>query len=324
MKKVIFDTDPGIDDAMALALIQASPALELVGITTVFGNAHTETTTRNAFHLAERFGITAPIRRGAARPLVQAEGAPPEHIHGRNGLGDVELPDTPFALDPEPAHRFIIRMLKAHPGEITLIAVAPLTNLALALQEAPEVAGLAKEVVIMGGAFGWGYRRGNVSPVAEANIFNDPHAADIVTTAAWPITLIGLDVTMRCILTDTLAAGMAKASEAGEFLYRVSRVYSDIYRKMDGIDGCCLHDVAAVAYAIDAGLFTLARGPVRVATEGVATGQTIQKPDGQSFPPGPWDGLPSQSAAKDCDTAGVVRTFLEALERVPLRPVVEA
>jgi len=325
MKKVIFDTDPGIDDAMALALIQASPALELVGITTVFGNAYVETTTRNAFHLAERFGVTAPIRRGADKPIAQAILPPPGHIHGANGLGDVDLPDTPRPpLDPEPAHRFIIRMLRAHPGEITLIAVAPLTNLALALQEAPDIVGLAKEVVIMGGAFGWGPRRGNVTPVAEANIFNDPHAADIVVTAAWPVVMIGLDVTARCILTDVLAAEMAGKSVAGAFLYRISRAYSAIYRQAEAIEGCCLHDLAAVAYAIDPSLFTLARGPIRVVADGLAAGQTIQRPEEMGFPPSPWDGLPSQSIARDCDTDRVVRAFLDALERAPLRPVVGA
>jgi inosine-uridine nucleoside N-ribohydrolase len=316
MKKIIFDTDPGIDDAMALLLIQASPELELVGITTVFGNADIETTTRNAHYLAERFGVAAPIRQGAGAPLHQPPTAPPHHIHGVNGLGDIDLSDYQApAVDAEPAHRFLIRMLRRHPGEITIVAVAPLTNLALALQEAPDIAGLAKEVVIMGGAFGWGRRRGNASPVAEANIHNDPHAADLVCTAAWPVVMIGLDVTSDCVLTNALAEEMAGRSDHGELLWRISRPYAEIYRRMDGLDGCCLHDVAAVAYAISPELFTLSRGPIRVALDGVAAGQTIQRSDGLHFPPGLWDGHPPQRAAKAVDEAAVVRLFLETLEQ---------
>ena len=186
-RKVIFDTDPGIDDACALALVAASPALELVGITSVFGNAPVGTTTRNALYLRRRYGLAAPVARGAARPLACPPRDFPAFIHGENGLGDFPLPglaetgqdpaDRPHALD---AAHFIVEQLRAAPGEITLIAVGPLTNLALALDIDPGIASLVAEVVVMGGAFGTAGRPGNVSPVAEANIYNDPHAADRV------------------------------------------------------------------------------------------------------------------------------------------------
>ena len=315
MKKVIFDTDPGIDDAMALALIQASPTLDLIGMTTVFGNSDVETTTRNARYLAARFGIEVPIFKGAGEPIVGDRHASPVHIHGHNGLGDTEL--APHALAPlrdELAHQFIIRALRAHPGEITLIPVAPLTNLALALKAAPDIAGLAREVIIMGGAFGWGPRRGNVSPVAEANIYNDPHAADMVMTASWPVTVVGLDVTSRCVLSNEAAASLAaRAGDLGRFLHDISRDYAAIYRRFQGIDGCCLHDVAAVACAIDPTLFTTERGPIRVATEGIALGQTILRPELQTFPPGPWDGLPSQNACRGVDAPAVTAMLIDAV-----------
>jgi purine nucleosidase len=310
MQKVLFDTDPGIDDAMALALIHASPALDLIGMTTVFGNADVETTTANARYLAGRLGVTAPIHKGAASPLVGTRHPSPVHIHGHNGLGDVALSVAPLApLQDQPAHEFIIDSLRAHPGEITLIAVAPLTNLALALRAAPDIVGLARQVIIMGGAFGWGSRRGNVTPVAEANIFNDAHAADAVMTAGWPVVMVGLDVTASCVLSNADAARLP--GDAGRLLFEISRNYAEIYRRFDGIDGCCLHDVAAVAYIIDPGLFTLERGAIRVATEGVALGQTILRPEGQTFPPGAWDNIPLQHVCREVDAPAVVAMLIE-------------
>jgi inosine-uridine nucleoside N-ribohydrolase len=313
--KILFDTDPGIDDAMALLFIAARPNLELLGITTVFGNADIETTTRNALYLTRRFGIAAPVLRGAAAPIAGERRPAPVHVHGHDGLGDLLDLGTLAPPDAEPAHRFLIRTIRAHPGEVTLVAIGPLTNLALALDEAPDIAGLVRRVVVMGGAFGWGGgRRGNVSPVAEANMLNDPVAADRVLTGGWPVTLVGLDVTTRCILTDVAAAELgARGGEAGAFLNAISRGYAAIYRTYDGLDGCCLHDVAAVACAIDPGLFTMSCGPIRVVTEGIAAGQTIQKPEAQSFPPGAWDDCPVQSACRDVDADGVAALFLSAL-----------
>ena len=178
--KVIFDTDPGVDDAMALMLLARHPDVELLGVTTVFGNADIDNVTRNALYLRERFGFDAPIARGAARPLTGRTTAPPPHfIHGRNGLGDIALPDTIEApLDQRPAHQFIIDALRSHPHDVTIIAVGRMTNLALALESAPDVTGLVHDVVVMGGAFGRNGHMGNVSPVAEANIYGDRLARD--------------------------------------------------------------------------------------------------------------------------------------------------
>ncbi|RYY27334.1 MAG: nucleoside hydrolase [Sphingomonadales bacterium] len=321
-RKVIFDTDPGIDDAMALLLIEASPALDLVGITTVFGNADVDTTTRNAHYLAERFGIAAPVRRGAAQPIESERRPAPVHIHGENGLGAADL--SHFGMPtphPESAAEFLVRMASEMPGELTVIAVGPLTNLALALRLAPELAGQIREVIVMGGAFGYGGRRGNVSPVAEANIANDPEAADLVFTASWPVTVVGLDVTAECILRNATAAQMAEqAGEAGQFLYEISRSYAAMYKHYDGIDGCCLHDVAAVIRATDPDLFETVEGPLRVAIDGIARGQTIQRPLDQSFPPGAWDDVPAQRVCRTVTAGAVERLFVERMithSRVP-------
>ncbi|ODT32483.1 MAG: nucleoside hydrolase [Kaistia sp. SCN 65-12] len=301
--KVIYDTDPGIDDAMALLFLEYAPAIDLVGITTVLGNASIETTTRNALFLKEYFDIAAPVARGADRPLVLGPADEPHHIHGRNGLGDVPIPDTLSVTEHElPAHRFIIDMVRKHPHEITIVAVGRMTNLALALREDPGIAELVKEVVIMGGAFGYSGHSGNVTPVAEANIIGDPHAADEMFAASWPIVVVGLDVTQECVMTTAYMQELReKAGKAGQFCWDISRVYEDFYRAATGIDGIFVHDSSAVAYLLDPNLFTTRTGPIKVVTEGIAIGQTIQKPSTRSFPPGVWDGLPDHTICTDVD-----------------------
>lgn len=316
-KLVVFDTDPGIDDAMALLFMRAQPSIKLLAITTVFGNAEIDVTTRNALYLTQRFGIDVPIYRGAAKPSTIKRHPAPRAIHGDDGLGDVGAVKG-FEADPAPGEACdkIIELVRANPGKVTILAVGPLANLALAVQRDPGIAPLVKDVVIMGGAFGWAGRRGNVSPVAEANIFNDPHAADIVFTADWPVSAIGLDVTSQCVLTNEQASELAaSAGEPGRFLWDISRGYEDIYRRTQGVDGCCLHDVAAAAWLIDPSLFETRTGPVRVLTEGIAIGQTIQKWDQQQFGPSAWDGQRAQTVCVAADNARLVRTYMDALRQ---------
>jgi inosine-uridine nucleoside N-ribohydrolase len=316
--KIIFDTDPGIDDAMALLFIEASPALDLVAVTTVFGNADIDTTTRNALYLKQRFGLTAPIYKGTDKPLVRPRNPSPTFVHGENGLGDVELTGL-VAAEPEakPAHQAIIDLARANPGEITLVAVGPLTNLALALEADPEVATLLKGVVIMGGAFAVAGKPGNVTPVAEANIWNDPEAADRVFTAPWHVAVIGLDVTTQVIMTpDFMEALEASAGPAGAFLNAISKPYAAFYGGRDRIVGCCVHDAAAVAYVIDETLFEVRRGSVRVVTEGIALGQTLQKVEGELFGPSAWDDQPIHSAAIAVDADRLLALYARTMNGV--------
>ncbi|UDF05331.1 nucleoside hydrolase [Asticcacaulis sp. AND118] len=313
--KIIFDTDPGIDDAMALAFLGAHPQAELLALTTVFGNGGVDITTRNALYLTQRFGIDVPVYRGAHTPLVLPAPTPAPHVHGYDGLGDIGAVQG-FEAAPQgvPAPQRIVELIREHPGEITLLAVGPLTNLALALDLDPQIAGLVKEVVIMGGAFGWGPRRGNVSPVAEANIINDPHAADQVFTAPWPIRAVGLDVTTQCILSTAAAEALGRtAGETGQFLFDISRGYEKLYTERDGFAGCALHDVAAAIAVFEPQLFGYARGTVRAVTDGIAIGQTILKEEGRNFPPGPWDDLPVQTVCREVDAAGVLGAYTAAL-----------
>jgi purine nucleosidase len=309
--KIIFDTDPGIDDAMALLFIAASPALELLAVTTVHGNADIETTTRNALYLKRRFGLAAPVFKGASAPLSRPRNPSPTFVHGDNGLGDVELTDH-VAEQPEakPAHQAIIDLAREHPGEIVLVAVGPLTNLGLALRADPQVATLLKGVVIMGGAFAVAGKPGNVTPVAEANIYNDPEAADLVFTAPWPVTAVSLDVTTQVVMSPAYMDALeSSAGPAGAFLNAISKPYAAFYGGRDGIIGCCVHDAAAVAFVIDPSLFQTRRGSVRVIPDGIAIGQTLQKVEGELFGPSAWDDQPVQTITVGVDAEGLLALY---------------
>ncbi len=292
---VIFDTDPGVDDALALLYLHRHPEVDLVGITTVFGNAPIELTTRNALFLKERWGIAAPVAAGAARPLDpnRALRDPPTDIHGRNGLGDIPVSVPVHATpDPRPAHRFLIETVRAAPGAVTLVAVGRMTNLALALAEAPDIAGLVKQVVIMGGAFAG---PGNVTPAAEANLHGDPEAADRVFAAAWPLTAVGLDVTRQVVMTRAALDRLAQAGgEPARLVRDLSQDYIAFYERQIP-DGMVVHDASACVRLTDPDLFTTRAGAVRVACGGVADGVTVQKPDAMLFPPGDWDDRPSHA-----------------------------
>lgn len=273
---VILDTDPGVDDALALLYLRARPDLRLLAITTIFGNADVETTTRNALWLRARLGLAAPIHRGAAEPLNRPRGPSPVHVHGQNGLGGIDLGgfDLP-SPDPGLAHERIVDLVRAHPGAVTIVAIGPLTNLALALRAAPDIAGLVAGVTIMGGAFGSDGRSGNVTPFAEANVHNDPEAAAQVLAASWPVTLAPLDATMSCVFSDAAARDLAEhGGDAGRLAHDVTRGYAEAYARHEGLDGCVLHDVAALVSLAEPQAFTRRAAPLSVATLGERLGQT--------------------------------------------------
>src|ERR1700675_4492508 len=189
-KKIIFDTDPGTDDALALMLALNSPELDVRAITVVPGNVAARQGLENALRmvsLAKRCDI--PVAAGAQHPLFQKL-VTAEFWHGKNGLANIELPPSKCKVDSHFGPDLIIQMVHAAPHEITLVPVGPLTNIALALLKDPSIAPLVKEVIIMGGSISGG----NVNAAAEANIYNDPEAAQIVFHAGWRLTMVGLDV----------------------------------------------------------------------------------------------------------------------------------
>jgi purine nucleosidase len=316
MHKVIFDTDPGVDDAMALLFLHNHPDIDLIGITTVFGNASIETTTRNALFLKREWGMAAPVARGDGKTYNPTRNPIdwPVMIHGHDGLGNIDVPETiDLPVDPRPAHRFIIETVRANPGEVTLVAVGRMSNLAYALKEDPEIAGLVKEVIIMGGAFDV---PGNITPAAEANIHGDPEAADAVMTAPWKVVVVGLDVTMKTVMTRKRLAELTERNGRHlKLLSDISQFYIDFYGQHVKDEGMVVHDSCACIYLVAPDLFTTRSGAIRVVAGGIADGQTIQKPDARTFPPGNWDGLPSQHACIDIDAEKVMALLDETLVR---------
>lgn len=310
-KKVIFDTDPGIDDAMALLFLHKSPQVELVGITTGPGNGTIDVTTRNALYLKERFGISAPVARGAAGPLAGEAPPPAAFVHGQNALGDIPLPERVTTPPHElPAFRFIVETVRRNPGEISIVAVGRMTNLALALREDPEIVGLVEQVVIMGGAFGYHGHSGNVSPVSEANIHGDPLAADEVFAAAWPLTVVGLDVTKQTRMSNAYLRSLADENpKIGPFIWEITRFYEKFHISRGVLDGIYVHDSSAVAFLLDPSLFVTRTGPIRVVMEGIAAGQTIQKADSLNLPHAGWDGRPSHAICTDVDSPRLLALY---------------
>ncbi|MFI6453666.1 nucleoside hydrolase [Streptosporangium amethystogenes] len=268
-RKIIIDCDPGIDDALALALAHGSPDLEVLGITTVGGNVDLARTTDNALRLREFLGFgDVPVTAGSAGALLRAR-VDAADVHGGSGLGDALLP--PATLPPDAGHAvdFIVETLRADPGEVTLVAIGPLTNVALAVLREPRIVGWARGLTILGGS----YTRGNFSPAAEFNIAADPEAAAIVFGAGWTVTMIGLDVSRAAMATEAVAARMAAMGRLGaDLLIPCVRFYGMITAD----DGPAIHDACAVAHLIDPSLITLEPAVVDVETAGRFTsGMTV-------------------------------------------------
>lgn len=244
-RRIIIDTDPGIDDALAILLALASPEVQLEGLSVVHGNSSTEQGTINALSILELANAgQIPVVRGCELPLVQPSLLAPE-THGNSGLGYAELPAP--QTKPKVGHGadFLIEQIMANPGEITVVAIGPLTNLALAIRKEPRIVSAIKELFIMGGAI---RHEGNTTPLAEFNTYVDPHAAHIVYHSGMPITLTPLDVTYQCVL---LAADVARIKGTGSnipaFIEDATRFYMEFHDEYQGIQGCVINDPLTLA-----------------------------------------------------------------------------
>jgi inosine-uridine nucleoside N-ribohydrolase len=277
MKRVIIDTDPGIDDAAAILLALASPELAVEAVTTVYGNGTVDDSTRNALIILETAGRgDIAVYRGVEKPLLRAPHFA-HQIHGTDALGDVSLPrpvGTPRATH---AVRELVDRVMASPGAITLIALGPLTNVALALSIEPRMASTLAELIVMGGAV---LTHGNATEVASANLYNDPEAAAIAYQAGARLVQVGLDVCQRTIVSEAQLARLRQAhTPTTTLLARITpqllRSYADRGLRTPGT-GVQYNDVPAIAYAIDPHLFEIREYHVRIATQDELTrGQTV-------------------------------------------------
>ena len=271
---IILDCDPGHDDAVAMLLAWGNPEIDLLAVTTVYGNQTIEKVTRNALSVAAVAGITGiPFARGAHRPLVRTVETA-ESIHGESGLDGPELPDAAFALDDRHAVDLIIDLVMAHePGTITLVPTGALTNIALAVRKEPRIAARVKEVVLMGG----GYNVGNWSATSEFNIVIDPEAAHIVFNESWPLTMVGLDVTHQALATPDVVAAIAEIGTApARFVGELMDFFAHTYKDAQGFDHPPVHDPCAVAYVIDPSVLTVRKAPLDVELTGTITlGMTV-------------------------------------------------
>jgi purine nucleosidase len=278
---VVIDCDPGQDDAVALLLALASPdELEVLAVTAVSGNVPLKLTAANARRVVELAGRSeVPVHAGCDRPLLR----PPvsaEHVHGHTGLDGADLPEPATALAPGHAVETIISLLRDRPtGSVALCPIGPLTNIAMALSLAPDIAGRIGRIVLMGGAAG----PGNVTPSAEFNIYVDPHAADIVFRSGVPIVMHGLDVTHQALVTpERLASIAAIDTPVSRAVVGMLDFYGARSRVGPGT-GAPLHDPCAVAYLLDPGLFGGRECHVRVETEGAHTlGRTVVDRSGRA------------------------------------------
>ena len=272
-QKIIIDTDPGIDDAMAIHMAFADPRLDVLGLTTIFGNVTIDNATRNALALAEMAHYKTDIIKGATTPRRRPLEPPADFVHGAEGFGNVP-PITPRgSANPLDAARYLCETCAAHSGEIIICAVGPLTNLAAALDHDPAIANHVKAVVVMGGSAA---PHGNVTNVAEANIWNDPDAAECVFAASWPVTMVGLDVTEKAQCTPADFAQLAeKAPNIGGFLDAATQFYFDFHENKTGIRSCFMHDPSAVLAITDPEYFDFERMALKVICDGDEIGRTL-------------------------------------------------
>ncbi|MEL7260833.1 MAG: nucleoside hydrolase [Pseudomonadota bacterium] len=310
-RKIIIDTDPGQDDAVAILLALASPEeIEVLGITAVAGNVPLELTAKNALVICELAGKTdVPVLAGCDRPLGRAL-VTAEHVHGSSGLDGPDLPDPTMALTEGHAVDFIIDTLRSEaPGTVTLCPLGPLTNIATALQRAPDIADRVQQIVLMGGAY---FEVGNITPTAEFNIYVDPEAADIVFKSGIDIVVMSLDVTHKALVTKPRNdAFRALGTPVGVAVAQMTDFFERFDKEKYGSAGAPLHDPCVTAYVIRPDLFTGRHVNVTVETTSELTmGMTVADWWGVT------DRAPNATFIGDIDADGFFALLTERLARL--------
>jgi len=272
-RRIIIDTDPGQDDAVAILTALASPEdFDVLGIVAVAGNvplAHTERNARRLIELAGRSEV--PVHAGSTRPMVTRPRVGGEHVHGRTGLDGADLPEPSVPLKPQHGVDFIIDTLRAsEPGSVTLCTLGPLTNIGLALVKAPDIAAHVRELVMMGGAY---FEVGNITPAAEFNIYVDPEAADVVMRSGIPIVMAPLDLTHRMLTTRARLEGFRRlGNRTGAVVAGLLNFSERFDLAKYGSDGAPLHDPTVIAYLLKPELF---RGKTVNVTIEIASSLTL-------------------------------------------------
>lgn len=313
-KKLIIDTDPGIDDAMAIFVALQSPEVEVIGLTTIYGNVYTTLATRNALHLLEIAGRTdIPVAEGSHVTITKGTKLRiADFVHGADGLGNQNFPPPNGKPIEESAADFIVEQANKYPGEVTLVALGPLTNVAMAIQQDPAFTKNIGQIVLLGGAFSV---NGNVNPAAEANIFGDPDAADIVFTSGANVLAVGINVTHQVVLTNADREKLAASNgKFAQYLRKILDVYYSYHYDAYNTKGVYLHDPTAMLVAIDPSLVTCTEGVVRVQTNGITRGLTIlynkQKRFGEVTE---WTDKPTVKVAMTVDAPKVVKLVMDRL-----------
>lgn len=302
-QKIIIDTDPGIDDAMAVFFAGLSTELDLIALTSVFGNVTSEVGTRNALVLGDILKQDIPVAKGASVPLVQAPNPVSDYVHGVEGFGDMPAQFTQRSAMDVPAHEYLCKLINENQGQIILCPVGPLTNIAAALNHDPSIVDKVQSVVIMGGGV---YSGGNVTEYAEANIWNDPHAADEVFAADWQVTVIGLDVTQKVVCPHSDFEALKKSVPViGEFLSQITDFYIKFYKEAVGIDGCQMHDPITVVACIRPDLFKYEYLPLEVCLNSDRIGETRISADSQRR---------QAKVAVDVDVDAVKKLFFDTIK----------
>lgn len=297
VKPVILDMDPGVDDAAAIAVALNNPALDVRLITTVAGNVSVDKTTNNALKLVDFFGKSTPVAAGAKAPLKR-EFTDASYVHGESGMPGYDFPEaTSQALEID-AIEAIHNELHAADAPMTIIATGAYTNIALLLEKYPADRELIKELLLMGGSISGG----NVSSVAEFNVFTDPDAAKVVFESGLPIVMIGLDVTLNALITTETTEALRTLGRAGEMLYGIITAYGDVHE-----GGKPMHDVNTILYAVNPDLITTRPFAIDVITEGPAIGATVADTQHR------WheDGFYNAEVGVDIDAANFNTWFLE-------------
>lgn len=312
-EKIIIDTDPGIDDSMAILMAFQSPELDILGLTTVFGNVHTEDATHNALLLCEIAGRPdIPVAEGSSEPLKRGKPRIADFVHGSNGLGNISL-DPPKSVKCEKsAPELLVDKVSEYPGEVSILALGPLTNIALAVKRDSSFASKVKRLVILGGAF---FALGNVNPAAEANIYGDPEAADVVFTSGANIEVIGINITTQVQLTDMHLDELRKSNgRHAQLLCDMCKFYRDWHVKSDGVYGIFLHDPVSFVALVRPDLFTFKKGVVRVETQGICVGHTIMDQGLKQWnSSNPWSDFSPVSVAWTVNIEGVLNYINEIL-----------